>query len=337
MLWGDYGSGKTHMLEATEQLALERGFAVARLTLDPSEQALHHPLRLYRSIMASVRTLGQATPGFEPIFEELADNASHRDPAGEHASRFFSPYLHALHAGDLEAIGWLRDYVGGDRMDSSDVNRVLGNLGWRGARVLAMSDFRTYGRMYVHLVGTLASWCADAGHRGLVLLFDEVERVDALSFSNQDYAFEVLRHFAAVTMDPKDLAFDPEGLYKGGHAVHKKIPLRFRPDQPLVSVFALTPLEKIERAFSTVTSSPEYDVLLEPLARASLPILVERIGTLYETAYPGFEVSPPLIARIAGELEDALDDGHDRFRDAVRATVFLLDGERCKGAGRTSA
>ncbi len=44
VLWGDYGSGKTHLLEAVEYLALERGFATARVTLDPRENALHHPL-----------------------------------------------------------------------------------------------------------------------------------------------------------------------------------------------------------------------------------------------------------------------------------------------------
>ena len=100
VLWGDYGAGKTHLLEAAEQLALEQGFATARLTLDPREHALHHPLRLYRRIADSVRTSDQVTPGFEGLFERLQNSSDHYRPDGTRASRFFSPYLPALRNGN---------------------------------------------------------------------------------------------------------------------------------------------------------------------------------------------------------------------------------------------
>ena len=209
VLWGDYGAGKTHLLEAAQQLALDRGFATARVTLDPTERAMHHPLRLYRHIVESVRTHEQGSAGFEEIFEALIDSPRHFEPRGERYSRFFSPYLHVLRHGDVDQIGWLRDYVRGDNIGSDEINSILARLGWRGERVLRMSDYRTYGRMYIHLVGTLACWCADGGARGLVVLFDEVERVDSLTPDNQRYAFEVLQHYAAVTMKAQDLASIP--------------------------------------------------------------------------------------------------------------------------------
>jgi len=328
VLWGDYGAGKTHLLDAAEQLALEQGFATARITLDPRENALHHPLRLYRHVADSVRSAEQVAPGFEALFERLGESPDHYRPDGARASRFFSPYLHALRHGDAEQIGWLRDYARGDNVGAVEVNQVLARLRWSGLGVLRMSDYRTYGRMYVHLVGTLACWCADAGTRGLVLLFDEVERVDALAMDDRQYAFEVLRHYAAVTMDAADLAFDPESLYKGGHEVHRALPLRFKESQPLVTLFALTPLEEIRRQFESLTSSPAYDLRLAPLRPALLAELVERIAALYERAYAGHSVSAAVRGSVCRRIAEDHEGGHDSFRDAVRSTVFQLDADR---------
>lgn len=335
-VWGDYGAGKTHMLDAAEQLGLERGYAVARLTLDPREHALHKPLRLYRSIMGAVRTADQVSPGFEAVIDRLKDSPDHASPGGSAFSRFFSPYLFALGRGDDEAAGWLRDYLRGDNIEADEVNAVLARLGWRGPRVLRMSDFRTFGRMYVHLLGTLACWAADAGTRGLLLLFDEVERADALQPADQRYAFEVLRHYAAVTVEPADLAFDPEDLYKGGHAVHRALPLRFRERQPWITVFALTPLEEIEAAFREMTGSSAYDLRLGPLERGLLRELVERVARIYALAFPRHAVSPDVQREIVARLEAEQGDGHDSFREAVRAAVLLLDADRLRRPARAS-
>jgi len=334
VLWGEYGAGKTHLLEAAEQLALEQGMATARITLDPRENALHHPLRLYRRIADSIRTADQVALGFEGVLQRLVDSPDHIQTDGARSSRFLTPYLWALRHGDPESIGWLRDYVRGDNVDASMVNAVLAKIGWRGQRVLHMSDYRTYGRMYVHLVGTLASWCADAGAKGLVLLFDEVERVDALRPQDRTYAFEVLKHYAAVTMNLDDLAFDPEALYKGGQLVHREIPLRFCEHQPLVSIFALTPLAEVEEQFAGVTENTATDMRLSPFAPGLLGELVDRIAALYEHAYSGYQVADGVRENACHEIADAQDEGHDSFRDAVRAAVALFDRERLLSSGR---
>jgi hypothetical protein len=328
IVWGDYGTGKTHLLDATEQLALESGFATARITLDPRTRALHHPLRLYRAVVESIRTADSTSSGLEEILDRLVDSPDHHRSDGPRASPFFTPYLHTLRLGTDEEIGWLRDYIRGDNIDALQVNQILQGLSWRGPRALRMSDFRTYGRMYIHLVGTLAAWCGDAGRKGLVLLFDEVERVDVLGREDQHYAYEVLKHYAAVTIRPDDLAFDPDQLYKGGHEVHRRIPLRFRVDQPLSAIFALTPLPEAESEFENITTSRDYDVHLQPLHRHDIVALVERIAHIYGLGVPGYSPSASTLKRVAGQIEDVMDDGHDSFRFGVRSAVFLLDQDR---------
>lgn len=338
VLWGDYGTGKTHLLETAERLALDEGFAVARITLDPRENALSNPLRVYREIAHRARIGTQLRPAMDWLFEVLNQRA---DPTyfwsnGSNASRFYSPYLLALREEHEESSSVLRDYVMGQTVDAQSVRNAAEAVGWRGAVPLVMSDYRTYGRMYIHLVGQLSRWFADAGARGLVVLFDEVERVDALRYEDRHYALQVLQHYAAVTMHPRHLAFDPEKLYKGGHEVHRGLSLRVDAAQPLISVFALTPLDEIQDQFAQVTASRAYDIELGPLEEKLLPQLVERVAKIYALAYPSYRLPRALRGTISRELTDAFDEGHDNFRNAVRGAVLLLDADRLDWSARMS-
>jgi hypothetical protein len=334
VVWGDYGAGKTHLLEAAEQLALERGYAVARVTLDPTEHGLQHPLRLYRAIAERVRTLHHAQPGIEHILERLVDSAAHNCADGACSSRFFSPFAFIARHGEPLLTEKFTDYVRGEPVPLDVMNQCLSTLHWRGPRLLAMSDFRTYGRMYVHLVSTLAVWCKDAGLAGLALFFDEFERVEALSSAERYLALDVFRHYAALLMDPKDLAFDPERLYRGGQDVHKQLPLRFRHELPLVGMFALTPLGDIEASYRLATFSTRYDLRLSPLARRDVLALVPRLASLYRRAYPDAPLTEETVACVNGLVERTVSQGSDTFRGAVRAAVFAFDAAR---AGRLPA
>lgn len=328
VVWGDYGAGKTHLLEAAEQLALERGYAVARVTLDPTEHGLQHPLRLYRAIAERVRSLDHAQPGLEHILDRLVDSAAHNRCDGASASRFFSPYAFVARLGEPVLTERFADYVRGEAVPLEVLNQCLTTLRWGGPRLLALSDFRTYGRMYVHLISTLAVWCKDAGLTGLALFFDEFERVDTLSSSERLLALDVFRHYAAVLMERADLVFDPERLYRGGQEVHKNLPLRFRADLPLVGMFALTPLGDIEASYRSATASRRYDLRLAPLRRRDLQALVPRLAALYRRAYPEADLDDEVVARVSGLVERLVAEGADTFRAAVRAAVFALDAAR---------
>lgn len=325
VVWGDYGHGKTHCLDLAEQAALEQGFATARIVLDRHEQPLHKPLRLYRALLQRLHLPGMLGRGFEPLLARLVDSHRHHAPAGERASRFLSPYLHALRVGDEPALALLRDYVAGEDVEMSSVRRELDRIGWRGRRPLTMSDFRTYGRMFSLLFSTWACWARDAGMKGLVLLFDEVERVDASHADDHRYAIEVLKHIAALTMEPADLAFDPEQLYRGGHKVHRELPLRFADEHPLVAIFALTPLAEIRGLWRGVTQSHKYDLVLASLQQTSLRSLVIRLAEVYRRAYPRFQLAGAALDAIANALSREFAASQDSWRSAVRAVVRCLD------------
>jgi len=335
-LWGDYGHGKTHQLEVLERVALERGFVTARITLDPREVPPTHPKRLYRAVVSALSFPRHGGEGLDPLMHRLVDSAAHRDADGASASRFFSPYLHALHHGDDALIAWTRDYAMGLDVERPRLLQRLAQAGWRGASPFTLSDYRTYGRMYVHMLGTLACWVRDAGFRGLLLLFDEVEGVDQLGKAQLMYGLQVLMHFAAVAVPKSKLAFDPDShadLYRGGHAAHRKIPLRFRPNQPLAVVFAFTPLDAIRTLFREIVVDKSLDVHLRPLTPRDTRGLVRRVGRLYGRAYPEFAPSGDRLAGLVQEVEQVAAEGQSSARDIVRGVVFLLDAVRLVRGG----
>lgn len=328
LLWGDYGTGKTHLLDVYETMALAAGWVTSRVTLDPRETPPSHPQRLFCEIVRSLRYPDDPGEGLDPLFLKLADSPDHRRPRGKRSSRVLSPVLYAFSHPESEAASWAEDYVGGYPMDTAYGERELARIGWRGARPLALSDYRTYGRMYVHLVGTLSAWAADAGYKGLVVLFDEVEYIDMVRGEAKDLAKEVLQHYAAVTLPRARLAFDPGKLYRGGHAVHRAIPLKYTEDQRLVVLMALTPLPEAQEVARKILADHEEDLDLTPLRARDYAELVGRIGRLYARAYPGFAVPDATAARIAEAAREQAVLGDVRPREIVRRTVLELDAAR---------
>ena len=330
VMWGDYGSGKTHMLDITERIALERGYMTSRIVLDPHEVPPSHPRRLYSAIVDHLRYPDNQGRGLEPLFQKLVGSPEHARPEGHFASRFFSPYLFAAEQNDPEFLDWMRDYVDGCNMDVSDGNRQLAKLGWTGQRLLTLSDYRTYGRMYMHLLGTVAAWAQDAGYQGLFLLFDEVEFVDSLSQQELGYAMEVLKHYAAVTVPKTDLEYDPADLYRGGHRVHRELRLFYRASQPLTVMFALTPLPDIEEAFQGLLRSELYNMNLQPLRSEHMGELMERVLRLYLRAYPDAGIRQEDLPGVLQGVQDAAMDRGSSPRVLVRTLASQLDACRWK-------
>jgi hypothetical protein len=323
---GDYGVGKTHLLDVLEQMARAGGFVTSRVTLDPREVALSHPLRLYRAVLNGLRFPDGTAGSLDPIFERLEASGDHvKERAGGPYSRFLSPALFVRRTGDADLIDLLADYVEGYPMDMDEVHQRLTTSGWHGDRLLALSDFRTYGRMYAHLLGTLASWAKDAGFKGLLVLFDEMERADVFDAFHLDFAVQVIAHYAAVTLPREALRFDPETLYRGGHRVHRRLPLRFREDQPLSVVLALTPAPRAGALVEGLLDTSRVVLDINALDTQSYAELVDRVASLYVRAYPEFSLEPNGGERLRKVVMASAPRDGVVPREMVRATVTLLD------------
>ncbi len=330
LVWGDYGAGKTHLLDVYEQACWKRGFATARAVLDPNDVPPSHPLRLWRALVRGLRYPDDAGVGIDPLLARLEESSEHRDPFGARANRFLSPVLFARTAGDAALADHAVDWISGEPADVEKLASALGRAGWRGAAPLTLSDYRTYGRVYLHLFGTLASWLRDAGHAGLCILLDEVEYVERLDAEHTRLASEVLRHFAAATMPREALRFDPDtDLYRGGHAVHRALPLRFEEGQPLAVVMALTPLEEIRELLERAVGTGAREMRLAPLRPSDHALLAERVTAIYERAFPDFRLTAGDRELVRRACQASLDAGLDSPRALIRTVVAVLDMRRC--------
>lgn len=290
LISGPYGSGKTHLVELAEARALAEGFLVARTSFDPEETPPSHPLRVYRALATRIRYPGAAGRGLRPLLDALASRASHATPEGASFHRWLTPALWALEHADEDLADDLVDFVEGSLpADGADLADELVRAGWRGPRMLSLRDYRTFGQILAYLLGGIATWARDAGHRGLVVLLDEAEYLDRLDATARGLAEQVLRYLAVATMPPAGLAFDPAASYRGGHAAHRAVPDRFRPDQPLGVIFAFTPNPEVDRALSRTFAGDGARLDLDPLRPSLFPLLADRVLALVTSAHPGLD------------------------------------------------
>jgi len=74
LIIGEYGAGKTHLLEYIYSIALRDGWAVSLVELDPNESPLHKPKTIYRKIISSFR-FGKKKNDFREFLRQIANNS----------------------------------------------------------------------------------------------------------------------------------------------------------------------------------------------------------------------------------------------------------------------
>lgn len=322
---GEFGSGKTHIIELTESAALARNLLVARATFDPVETPPSHPLRVYGALMDGLRIPGSAGIGLMPLLEKL--QGSQRHISGDRAHRWLSPLLWSLgSARDPDLADDLLEWVDGSTLaNNEDLERRLHRAGWRGPGLLALPDFRTFGQIMASLLGAIATWAQDAGFGGMLVLLDEAEYFDQMHGTSREMAENVIKFLAIAAEDDARLAFSPDAVYRGGHAVHKGISPRFAPDQPLMVLSTFTPNPELGRLLERIVQSGAI-AGLDPMPPRMLALLAEKVLALVQQVYPGFEPDPAARTAIRTLLGRAMEEGTvQSTRQAARLVVEYWD------------
>ncbi len=323
---GEFGSGKSHLLELVEAHALAAGFAVARATFDPVEVPPSHPLRIYAALMAHLRWPGSSGLGLRPLMETLAESVRHREPDGERFHRWLSPALWAA-SQDAETAATAIEWVeGAGHAELDSLNRRFLRGGWTGPSLLALPDYRTFGQIMASLLGAVAAWSRDAGYRGLVVLLDEAEYLDRMVGQSREMAENVLRYLAVATLDDAELAFRPDSIYRGGHAVHRGVNPRFEADQPLIVLATFTPNPELSAVLGGLVADHRLLLPLDPLSPRTLSLLSDRVLDLVQQVYPTLSPTLPSRRAIRDGLNEALESGAvQSTRQAARMVLTYWD------------
>lgn len=207
---GAYGAGKTFLTSLACSKALEKDFLTSTVVISQTETPLYKLAQVYRMACLGLSTRSRQRGALQSLVDRWLYNIEERviefdgleedDPAfqqavaqkteqtlqplGEKAGRMVA-CLRAYHKAQLEGdygnSRALLDWMSGEAKVAAKVKRIAGITG-----TLDATDALVFLRGLLELIRT-------AGHRGLVLVLDEVETVSRLRSKERIKSLEVLR------------------------------------------------------------------------------------------------------------------------------------------------
>jgi hypothetical protein len=299
MVGGGFGSGKSHLLEFLQHLALEQRFVASRIVVS-KETPLHDPAKVFRAAADSAVVPGRQGSALTEIASALHfDSPTYTDfyrwtyaPEAGLDERFPATlYLYEnLRSADREFADRIVRFWSGDPIGVSDLKRKLREAGegatWTLGRVsvreLALQRFR----FVAHMMRA-------AGFGGWVLLFDEVELIGRYSVLQRGKAYgEVARWAEGFELEPLEgvtsvlaITDDFAAAVIDGKLDHERLPARFRDrDEELVALRA-------ERGMHVIESQ------LVHLTRPDPSALEATYGKLKEIHGNAYRWEPPELGR----------------------------------------
>ena len=312
---GDYGAGKTHFLEMAERLALEKGFLATRATLDSKEVPPNKPRRIYHQLAQNIRypdDPDMEPRGLQPLLMKASKNVRLIRRLNDRKGGAYHPYLGpALFCWSaLQALGntndvqeRLLDWIEGSEVASNgELEKELRQATGTKVRLYALKDFRTVTHLYTLILGGISELARQVGYKGLAVMVDEAEFYSVLGDRDRVFADVLFRTFLAACLPPKMLRFDPKTLPKGGHAIHRSFPFRYKDAQSFYVVFALTH-DPAGKSVLENSIFPDRFMDLTPFTTEDYITLSERVLSLYDLAQTPLALGEKLAALMAKVIE----------------------------------
>ncbi len=360
---GDYGVGKTHLLELIQQDALAQGFLTSRVVLDPEENSPAQPKRVYRSAVRHLRYPDGAEEhdvGLGPLLTQASRNpqalarfcvhpkATTRtldEQLAEGLHLYLSPaiaYLRTLErttAAHLprrltaaELPSWLGqsrrlllDWIEGHpTLSNQHIDLELSRLPGRHPKIYSLLDFRPWAKIYGYILNGLACLARCVGYNGLVLVVDEAEFYALLSSQNRLFARSLFQAWTLAAVG------------------HQELGLPFEEEALLPGGFGIQrrlPLQYATDAglYVVLAMTPSSDALrvlhdaiaphlinnLSRLEACDYLDLTQRVFALYANAHPGEKLTSAMVEPLANIITHLVDCG--LVTNPRQAMKFLIE------------
>ncbi len=321
---GEYGSGKTHLLDYVLTWALKEGYAVGRAELDRFDVTPYRPKHIYRELIRTLRFIrGNKEIGFREILRE----AKGIDLPSPHF--YFSKALWLLSQDEDHPALW--DWIEGEQVGRDYLNYLKC---WK---LPVLLDHTPAVDIYCYLLSGLGYLIKRLGGKGLVLIIDEAETLFHLWWTPYQriglYLFKGLVGTALnlpqlTEMEGKNRERDPGlnvGWVDGEGYIHsgiRPLPYLYQSPSHILLVLAYTP-----------SSSPYYEgieelvhqgriISLSPLSGSDYSLMLERLIELYSQAFPSFQAEGGVRSLLTRNLKEK------RVRMFLREAVELMDHYR---------
>lgn len=308
LLFGEYGTGKSHFLRYIQEIALEKNYAVSHCSLDPEESPLSKPKMVYRNIVSNFQWMNDN--GFREYIMELAN----RNPSRKRGN----PYIeNIIRHPKNEEIFW--KWIEGD-----DVIKTIDGFP-------SLYPWSTAANIFCNLLSAFGHFAVNEMNMdGLLLLFDEAESLQFPYAYSYQYS-RGINFFKGLLLtasnDPRLLSeqisistprtgFETELIYCG----FSQIPYLYENPSGLKVLFTFTPSDVI-RQFCVEIGFDRY-LQLERLTEDDKVDVVNAIQQIYRLAYPGIHFSDVERTIIK---EKALEYGRDNIRNLLKCTIEAMD------------
>ena len=319
---GEYGYGKSHLVELTTQEALNRNFLVATISLDLQELPPHRPFAIYREALRHLRYPDTDERGLGPLVEKTANHPQvlvqlqDLSPAGR------DPLLYGLQAingnpSSRQRQAWQNWLMGGRRV------KLMNKAMPRGRKFPSIYTVGHNARQIAYLFTALSTLARLNSYSGLCLLVDEAE------------SYSLLRPYQR----PKATLFFQAIIYAALRQQQSKIrqeqfpqhrwcdyPMAYDQGQALFFLFTVT---RSDNRLPLTDWLSEIEIFnLEPDANPQeVGHFLQRILTYHAQAYsyqPG-ERQTQIRRGAAEHLAIGVRSGQLSMRSVVRLAVELFD------------
>lgn len=292
LIAGGFGTGKSHVLEYLEHLAIADNFVTSRVVVS-KETPLHDPAKIFRAAIETAQVPGRSGMAVHEIALSLRqDSAGYADlyrwanQEDSGVSQIFPAtlLLHERLNNDPELTEQVRNFWAGEPLPVRRVRDGLRQIGELAAFALRTVKARELAEQRFTFV---ARMIRGAGYRGWVLLIDELELVGRYSLLQRGKSYSELARWmgrienvqhpgitvvAAVTDD-----FDLAILQERGDRDYVAAKLRDRGSDDFVALAA--------RAEAGMRIIERDAVTLRPPTAETLAATQERLREIHAQAY----------------------------------------------------
>ncbi len=238
---GDFGSGKSHLLEYLQHVALEENFVCSKIVVS-KETPISDPLKVFRAMVSQGKVPGKLGPSIQTLALSLDfTRDSYRDFylwAGSEDSGLAKQFPATLalveYGRDIEYGQQIARFWAGDRLDTTQLRANLRQIGQLTSYHLGpQPKQRDLAFQRLRFAPRLAR---AAGYRGWIVLFDELELIGRYAFKGRANAYTELARWLGRLDDIPDGRFPGLGtvgaitsdfetsVLKGGYCDEEKIP-----------------------------------------------------------------------------------------------------------------
>jgi len=281
IFFGDYGTGKSHLLELAEERARSRGFLVARTAFGSREVSPDSPLAVYRALIAALRYPSGPQRGLDRLLSEAGESpevfrrwTGRVSVGGPIVDEEFTNHLwlspailgHRLlmKTGLDEGHERLRAWMGGQPSPPPALRRILGVAAARiglprghgltgPEQIRGIPRWRSVPQIPCYILGGIGSLARDLGYSGLALLLDEGEYFQWMTSQRTEYAVNLAKGLQATSLS----GYPADTLPRGGRRNHRLVPYRFQQAQHVACFVALAPQSESGEALAALAAVEE--------------------------------------------------------------------------------